>query len=66
MAKQERRGFSREFKIEAVKAAAAGDKPITQLARELGIRASQIHRWRRQIEARHDAPATMYFQATAN
>ena len=61
MAKEERRGFSREFKIEAVRAADAGDKPITQVARELGIRPDQIYRWRRQLEARAGAPVTDVF-----
>ncbi len=61
MAKQERRGFSREFKIEAVRAASAGDKAITQVARELGIRPDQIHRWRRQLAERAGAPAAEVF-----
>lgn len=51
MAKQQRRGYSREFKIEAVKAATRGDKSVTQVARELGVSAEQIHRWRREYEA---------------
>ena len=33
--------YSREFKLEALRLAAVGDKPATQIARELGIRVSQ-------------------------
>jgi transposase len=46
-----RRTFSREFKIEAIRAVADGHKTIRQVARELGIRGDLIHRWRRELEA---------------
>lgn len=48
---KERRGYSREFKIQAVKAAGSGEKSVTQVARELGISPEQLHRWRREYEA---------------
>lgn len=44
--------FTREFKIEAVRLADSGDKPQAQLARELGIRVNQIHKWRKELEAK--------------
>lgn len=50
MAKKARQGYTREFKIQAVKAAGAGDKSVAQVARELGISAEQLHRWRREYE----------------
>ncbi len=31
-----RRRFSREFKVEAVRLASAGDRSVTEVARELG------------------------------
>lgn len=43
--------YSREFKIEALRLAAAGDKTATQVARELGIRVNQLHKWKAQLEA---------------
>jgi transposase len=43
--------YSREFKLEAVRLAALGEKPQTQLARELGIRVNQLRKWRLAFEA---------------
>jgi transposase len=42
--------YSREFKVEAVRMSEAGNKPATQVARELGIRVNQIGKWKKQIE----------------
>ena len=42
--------YSREFKLEAIRLADAGDKPASQVARELGIRANLLWKWRQQIE----------------
>ena len=39
--------FTREFKVEAVKLAESGKKPIAQIARDLGISDSAIHSWRK-------------------
>lgn len=51
--------FSREFKVEALRLAAAGEKPATQVARELGIRVNQLGKWKAQLEreAATGAPA---------
>lgn len=43
--------YSHEFKLEAIRLAAVGDKPATQVARELGIRVNQLHKWKQQLEA---------------
>jgi transposase len=43
--------YSREFKVEALRLATAADKPATQVARELGIRVNQLHKWKQQLEA---------------
>lgn len=43
--------YGREFKLEAVRLAALGEKPKTQLARELGIRVNQLRKWRLVFEA---------------
>jgi transposase len=42
--------YSREFKLEALRLAGVGDKPATQVARELGIRVNQLHKWKKQLE----------------
>lgn len=49
--KTERRHFSREFKLEAVRRTAerrADGVPMTQIARELGITDHLVRAWRRQ------------------
>ena len=43
-----RRRFSREFKLEAVRQLATG-LPLAQVARELGVRAQVIRRWKDQV-----------------
>jgi transposase len=55
MTKRTYRKFSPEFKREAVRLAEQTDGPITQVARELGIRVNQIYKWRRQIKEKQDA-----------
>jgi transposase-like protein len=42
--------YSREFKVEAIRLAEAGNKTATQVARELGIRVNQISKWKVQLE----------------
>jgi len=49
MSKRIYRQFSPEFKREAVRLAEQSDGPITQVARELGVRVNQIYKWRREI-----------------
>ena len=46
-----RRKFSAEFKREAVALTAQPDVSVAQVARELGIGANLLGRWRRQLEA---------------
>jgi transposase len=45
-----RRKFSVEYKREAVGLAKSGGKPISQVARELGINAGVLSRWCREVE----------------
>ena len=44
-----RRKHSNEFKMEAVALAERGDIAISQVARDLGICASLLHRWLKQF-----------------
>jgi transposase len=47
--------YSKEFKLEAVRLAESADKPVTEVARELGIRVNQIYKWKQEVEAKTDA-----------
>ena len=49
--KPQRRRFSREFKIEAVRLASQEGVPVSQVARDLGVGATVLRRWRVQYEA---------------
>ncbi|GHO86985.1 transposase [Dictyobacter formicarum] len=53
---KEQRTFSKEFKVEAVRLANTSGKPITEIARDLGISDSTIHNWRKQF-AQHGEQA---------
>jgi Transposase and inactivated derivatives len=48
--------YTKEFKEEAVRLAQTSGKPITQIARELGISDSAIHNWRKEL-AEHGTEA---------
>jgi len=49
MERKDYKRYSREFKLEAVRLAALGDRPKAQIARELGIRVNQ-RKWRLDFE----------------
>ena len=51
MERKPKKQYSREFKLEAIRLAEAGDKPATQIARELGIRVNILRKWKLQLEA---------------
>jgi transposase len=44
------KGYTREFKLEAIRLAEVGDKTASQVARELGLRINQIWKWKQQLE----------------
>ena len=50
MERKERRHHTREFKLEAVRLAAVGEKTKAKIARELGIRVNQLRQWRLDFE----------------
>jgi transposase len=41
--------FSKEFKLEAVRLLELGQKPVTDLAMELGIARNQLYKWQKQL-----------------
>jgi transposase len=47
-----RRQVTQEFQLEAVRLATAGERPVHQVARELGIRPDMLRQWKRQAEGR--------------
>jgi len=48
--------YTQEFKREAVRLAQTSGKPITHVARELGISDTSIHQWRKEL-AEHGSEA---------
>ena len=46
-----RRRFSREFKLEAVRQLELGQKPVTQLALELGVARNRLYKWQAQLRS---------------
>lgn len=54
MSKRQYKKYSKEFKLEAIRLADESKKPVTQVARELGLRVNQIYRWRQQLEEKQD------------
>ena len=46
---RQRRRFSREFKLEAVRLFESGQKPATQLALQLGVQRNQLYKWQAQL-----------------
>lgn len=60
MARQ-RRSFKSEFKEEAVRLVKESGRPVAQLARELGVRADMLRRWRQEADRREAAGATEVF-----
>jgi transposase len=50
MERKEYTRYTREFKLEAVRLAAIGERPKAQIARELGIRVNQLRKWRLEFE----------------
>lgn len=46
-----RQQFSREFKLEAVRLLEEGDKPVSELARELGVPRNRLYKWKAEVDA---------------
>jgi len=46
---KKRRQFDRAFKVEAVRLATQGDRPVAAVARDLGIGENLLHRWKQQF-----------------
>ena len=44
--------YPKEFKIEAVRLLNSGDKPVSELAMELGVKRTLLYRWKDQLESK--------------
>lgn len=49
---RKRRRYAKEFKLEAVQLARESEKTVAEVARDLGVSPSLLHRWVQQLEAR--------------
>ena len=49
-----RQHYTEEFKRHAVELLDKRDQPVTELARELGLRVNQIYKWREAIQKKGD------------
>jgi len=49
-----RRAYTREFKVEAAKLSYNSDKPVEEIAENLGVSQSSLNRWRREYRADPD------------
>ena len=47
---RQRTRFNKEFKLEAVRLLELGQKPVTQLALELGVARNQLYKWQEQLK----------------
>ena len=46
---KKRRQYTKEFKIEAVRLIVEEGRPISEVARELGIGKNLLHRWKKNM-----------------
>ena len=52
---RKRRNYSPEYKAEAFQLVETSDKPLTQIARDLGINPNMLRRWRKEFRENHKA-----------
>jgi transposase len=50
-----RKRYTREFKLEAVRLLETSDKPITDIARQLGVRRNLLYKWRDTLTEKGEA-----------
>ena len=47
--------YTKEFKIEAIRLMSVGDKPVSEIAMELGVKRTLLYRWRDQTEEKGES-----------
>lgn len=50
--------YTNEFKIEAIRLMDLGDKPISEIAMELGVKRTLLYRWRDQVKENGESAFT--------
>ncbi len=50
-----KRTFTREFKLDAMHLAEAGDRTVAEVERDLGLRQGQLYHWKEQFAAAGEA-----------
>ena len=63
MTEVKRRKFSREFKVEAVKLVTDQGYGVSEAARNLGIRAGMLGRWKREMKKQETGGDTRVLEA---
>ena len=46
--------YPKEFKLEAIRLLNAGEKPVAEIARELGVKRTLLYRWRDEYVAKNE------------
>jgi len=49
VANKKRRTYDRQFKIDAVNLVVNGERSVSEVARDLGVDPSVLHRWKRKL-----------------
>ncbi len=49
-----RKTYTKEFKLEAIRLMAKSERPSSEIAMELGIRRNQLYKWKDQLEKTGD------------
>jgi transposase-like protein len=52
---KDRKSYTREFKLEAVRLLNESDQPITDIARQLGVRRNLLYKWRETLTEKGEA-----------
>lgn len=46
--------YPKEFKLEAIRLLNEGEKPVAEIARELGVKRTLLYRWRDELNSKSD------------
>ena len=46
--------YPKEFKLEAIRLLNEGEKPVAEIARELGVKRTLLYRWRDELNTKSD------------
>jgi transposase len=49
-----RRKFDKQFKLDALRLIERGDRPLSAIARDLGIHPNLLYKWRERVHADHE------------